>query len=102
MATYDKYYGKSAFSKKDLAKQDISEMEMVMQNSSLAHEYARLQLEMMDNSYQQEQILEQLDGYKKTYFSARKFLELHDPERLLEIEKTLLDEKKEVFTCYSA
>ncbi len=102
MATYDRYYGKAAFGKKDLAQQDISEMEMVMQNSSLAHEYARLQLETVDGSFQQEQILEQLDGYKKTYFSARKFLELHDPQRLIEIEKSLLDEKKEVFTCYHA
>lgn len=102
MATYDRNYGKSAFSKKDQSKQDMSEMEMVMQNSSLAHEYARLQLETMDSTYQQEQILEQLDGYKKTYFSARKLLEIYDPERLKEVEKCLLEEKKEVFTYYSA
>lgn len=102
MATYDRYYGKAVFVQKDPALKDISEMEMVMQNSSLAHEYARLQLETVEGSYQQEQILEQLDGYKKTYFSARKFLELHDPHRLMEIEKSLLDEKKEVFTCYNA
>jgi len=102
MATFDRNFGKAAFAKKDPAQQDISEMEMVMQNSSLAHEYARLQLETVEGSYQQEQILEQLDGYKKTYFSARKFLELYDPNRLMEIEQTLLDEKKEVFTCYNA
>ena len=102
MATYDRYYGKAAFVKKDPAQQDISEMEMVMQNSSLAHEYARLQLETVEGSLQQEQILEQLDGYKKTYFSARKFLELHDPERVVELEKSLQDEKKEVFTYYNA
>lgn len=102
MATYDRYYGKALFAKKDPAQQDISEMEMVLQNSSLAHEYARLQLETVDSAQQQEQILEQLDGYKKTYFSARKFLALYDPERLQELEKSLLDEKKEVFTCYNA
>jgi hypothetical protein len=82
--------------------QDLLDLEMALQNASLAHEYTRLELENLQPSFQEIELAEKLENYKKAYFSARHFLALYYPERLEELEKQLMDQKKEFFTFYSA
>ena len=82
--------------------QDLLDLEMALQNASLAHEYTRLQLENLEPSFQEIELAEKLENYKKAYFSARRYLALYYPERLEELEKQLIDQKKEFFTFYSA
>lgn len=76
---------------------DPVELEMILQNSSYGHEYARLQLENVRCSFKKSELLEQLEGYKKAYFSARRCLEINYPERLEKLEEDLQTQKKEVF-----
>jgi hypothetical protein len=80
----------------------LLDAEMVLQNSSLAHEYVRIELEEVQSSFQEEQLLEKLEGYKTAYFSARQYLEQFHPERLEKLEKELMHQKREIFTFYSA
>jgi hypothetical protein len=82
--------------------QNLLDLEMALQNASLAHEYTRLELENLPPSFQEIELAEKLENYKKVYFSARRHLALYYPERLEELEKQLMDQKKEFFTFYSA
>lgn len=83
--------------RKKQEKLDPVELEMILQNASYGHEYARLQLENVRCSFKRSELLEQLEGYKRAYFSARRYLEINHPERLEKLEEELQDQKKEVF-----
>lgn len=80
----------------------VAELELALQNASLAHEYTRLELESARSFYQEMELTEKLESYKKAYFTARKSLEDYNPLRLEELEKQIISQKKEVFTFYSA
>ena len=80
----------------------LSEMEMAMQLSSYAHEYARLELQGASSYFEKHNLLEKLDNYRRAYFSARHYFQKYFPERLEEIEKQLSDQKIEFFPTFSA
>ena len=81
---------------------EVMDAEMTLQNASLAHEYARLELDNVRCSFEQLKLSEKLDAYKNAYYDARKYLEVYRPDRLEILEEQLLLQKKELFTYYSA
>jgi|SRR5262250_2715437 len=82
--------------------QDVLELEMALQNASLAHEYTRLELETVRSALEKIALDEKLESYREAYFIARKCLQDCDPARLQKVEAELIDQKKEFFTFYSA
>lgn len=99
MAIFDKNYGKEE--SKGLQYKDILEMEKILQNSSYAHEYARVELANSDSAFKTEQLLEKLESYKRVYFYTRRYMAQHYPERLAKLEQDLLDQKRDIFVYHS-
>ena len=107
MAVIDIEYGRAILEDADPSqaahqKKKVVELEMVLQNSSLAHEYARMELETTQDFLQQEELINKMEDYKRAYFMARRFLKKQDPYRLADLEGQLMDQKVRVFGNYSA
>lgn len=106
MAILDIEYGKAIleeqFGEKPEPTQSAQEWEMILQNSSFGHEYARLELQEVPDLIGQEDLLEKMDNFKRAYFMARRYLKRENPEALRRIETDLLDQKGRLFATYTA
>ena len=106
MAILDIEYGRAIleeqFGEKAEATQGSQEWEMILQNSSFGHEYARLELQEVPDLIAQEDILEKMDNFKRAYFMARRYLKRENPEALRRIESDLLNQKAQLFATYTA
>ncbi len=78
------------------------EWEMVMQNSSYGHEYARLELAEVQDLVQQEELITKMESYKRAYFLARRYLKKENPLRLQNLESELIDQKVRIFGTFHA
>lgn len=76
--------------------------EMVLQNSSIGHEYARLELDQASDIMTRENLIDKMDNYKRAYFLARRYMKRHNPLRLETIEADLIDQKSVLFNGYQA
>lgn len=104
MAVIDIEYGISLLEDQSLEAEmaRVQEMEMVLQNSSLAHEYTVLALQSSQSFMEQEKLNSQLEDYKHAYFQARQFLSQHYPERLFALEQELVGQKSSPSEYYHA
>jgi len=106
MAVIDIEYGKAILAEQgdEIASQNPSslEWEMVMQNSSYGHEYARIELAEVSDMLEQEVLLSKMENFKRAYFMARRFLKKENPLRLEEVETQLLDQKVRIFGTFNA
>ncbi len=78
------------------------EWEMVMQNSSIGHEYARLELDLAEDVISRESLIEKMENFKRAYYLARRYLKRHNPLRLETLEAQLIDQKVHVFGNFHA
>lgn len=106
MAVIDIEYGKAILEEHGGAKpetaQGTRDWEMILQNSSYGHEYARMELQEAGDLIAQEDLLDKMDNYKRAYFMARRYLKRENPEALQRIESDLLDQKVRIFGTYTA
>lgn len=104
MAVIDIEYGVSLLEDNSVEAEmaRVQEMEMVLQNSSVGHEYAVLALQSTSSFVEQEKLNNQLEDYKQAYFQARQFLSQNYPERLLAIEQELVGQRPEPAQYYHA
>lgn len=108
MAVIDIEYGReileeNGFEENEAKKgEEALELEMILQNSSYGHEYARQELEEATDLIQQEDLISKMEHYKRAYFMARRYLKRKNPDRLKKIEYDLLDQKNRVFGTYQA
>jgi hypothetical protein len=108
MAVIDIEYGREILEREageDPSSNEVKEaleLEMVLQNSSYGHEYARIELEAVTDYIQQEELISKMENFKRAYFRARRYLKRHNPERLQKIESELLDQKVRIFGGYTA
>lgn len=106
MAVIDIEYGRAILEEqggeKPAASQGTQEWEMILQNSSFGHEYARMELQEAGDLIAQEDLLDKMENYKRAYFMARRYLKRENPEALRRIETDLLDQKVRIFGTYTA
>ncbi len=108
MAIIDIEYGQKILEEngeensKDSKLQGTLELEMVLQNSSFGHEYARIELEQTQNFLLQEQLIQKMESCKQAYFLARRYLKKQNPLRLETIEADLMNQKVRIFGTYNA
>ena len=75
---------------------------MVLQNSSIGHEYARQELEAAQDLIERESLIEKMENFKRAYFLARRYLKRQNPLRLETVEADLIDQKVRIFGTYHA
>lgn len=105
MAVIDIEYGKALLEEYsgEVQVQDSSlDLEMVLQNSSIGHEYARMELEQVQDVVEREVLFDKMETYKRAYFLARRALKKHNPLRLESVEAQLIDQKSLIFGNYHA
>lgn len=108
MAVIDIEYGRAILegnsegNSKDSKRQGTLELEMVLQNSSFGHEYARMELEQTQDFLLQEELIRKMESCKRAYFFARRYLKKQNPLRLEAIETDLMDQKVRIFGTYNA
>lgn len=81
-----------------VSRKDFVDLQMVMVNSSLTHEYARKAYEKCKSYHSRQQILERMESLKTLYYDARAKLEMMNPDRLETMEKELVLQKQNVFS----
>lgn len=106
MAVIDIEYGHAVLAEyegeaQETKSQDL-QWEMVMQNSSIGHEYARLELDQTDGLVARESLIEKMENYKRAYFLARRYLKKLNPLRLENVEADLIDQKSVLFGGFHA
>jgi len=104
MAVIDIEYGRAILAEHEGQAEapNSLEWEMVLQNSSYGHEYARLELQEVQDVIEQEALLSKMENFKRAYFMARRYLKKENPLKLEEIESQLLDQKARIFGTYNA
>ncbi len=84
-----------------VSRRDFIDLQMVMVNSSLTHEYARKAYEKCGSYHKKLQILERMEALKALYYDARHRLEKMNPDRLESVERELSLQKQNVFSDIS-
>ena len=79
-------------------RRDSVDLQMVMVNSSLTHEYARKAYEKCTSYHKQLQILERMESLKTLYYDAREKLSEINPDKLESVERELNLQKQNVFS----
>lgn len=81
---------------------DLVELQMVLTNSSISHEYIRKEYENAKSFQQRQELLEKMEIYKEAYFEARLTLQNIDPSIVEDLEKDLMSQKQTVMIEYNA
>ena len=105
MAIIDIEYGKAVlaeYSQESPDQENSLDLEMVLQNSSIGHEYARMELEQAQDLVEREVLIDKMESYKRAYFLARRYLKKQNPLRLETVESQLIDQKVLIFGNYHA
>jgi len=105
MAVIDMEYGREVLGELERTQdpgREIMEMEMVLQNSSLSHEYAMMKLGDSQDFFEKQSLDQQLEESKNVYFQARQYLNENHPERLKVLERELVEQKVRMFRSYQA
>ena len=105
MAIIDIEYGKAVleeYTGESQIRENSLDLEMVLQNSSIGHEYARMELEQAQDLVEREVLIDKMDSYKRAYFLARRYLKKQNPLRLETVESQLIDQKVLIFGNYQA
>lgn len=69
------------------------ECEVLLANSSLAHEYALMVLSELEDEDEKRLLVIELEKHKKAYFIARNRLSRINPDRLSSLEESLAQQK---------
>ncbi|OGQ07021.1 MAG: hypothetical protein A3G32_07440 [Deltaproteobacteria bacterium RIFCSPLOWO2_12_FULL_40_28] len=69
------------------------ECEVLLTNSSLAHEYALMVLAELEDEDEKRLLVIELEKHKKAYFIARNKLSKINPDRLSSLENSLTQQK---------
>lgn len=77
---------------------DLVNLQMVMVNSSLNHEYMKKAYDKSKSYTKRQELLVRMTHLKTLYFAARKKLSECDPERLASLEDELQLQKMAVFS----
>ncbi|MBF0107524.1 MAG: hypothetical protein HQM16_19625 [Deltaproteobacteria bacterium] len=79
--------------------QSVTDLEFVMTNSAFGYEYAISALDKEGEwGFGSDKIKQEVDGYKKAYFEARRKLKRLDERRLTKLEQDLTMQKMMVFS----
>jgi len=82
----------------DAGSPDLVNLQMVMVNSSLNHEYMKKAYDKSKSYTKRQELLVRMTNLKTLYFAARKKLSECNPERLASLEDELQLQKMAVFS----
>lgn len=83
---------------KELAGENLVNLQMVLASSSMNHEYVRQAYDRTHSFARKQELLIEMSNLKNLYFAARNKLALHHPERLDAIERELKFQKQTVLS----
>ncbi len=80
----------------------LTEMEKILVDASMAYDVGLRELSESSFSLSTDDLADRLEEVKELYFSARSFLDKHDPDKLRDLEQDLRSQKQMVQQVFHA